>query len=486
MSQKLFFLFVFLSFVQLFQAQEFSSKLVDAETQESIPFATIAISDYNGVISNEEGVFSIYIDEAIQAADSLSISCLGYKSKKILAQNPLPKEIMLTPEVFEVMPVFLDLKELKPDEVMYLVKENLNKNYDFDYVAASVFTRNSGHGMMNKFDLKLKKSTVPKLNQEFIDKSFESQKGDYVYLNEAVEDVVLTNNWKGFIAPRRKLVIQSDKDPASAKKIQQDLINLMEESFKPDSELIIKTGFIRLTKTEPVDSILSQMKDGLEDEMSEKGNKYPFKLSNLFINKKSDVDFIYNPSKYIFEKEGFVLYNDNWVYKISFKPKNNAKFKGSVYINMDDYAVLKVDFKNAKTPYKNFNLFGVHSKQPTYKGMVLFSKINGKYYLKYFKQNFKNVVGIERPFKIIEKNSHKKGKKRINKVLLDLNYLSTQFHTSEIVVSDIKPISKSEYESFTPVSQIQKTRRFSYDPNFWKGYNILTPEKALQEIKIEE
>lgn len=485
MSQKLFFLFVLLSAVQLFRAQEFSSVLIDAETQESIPFATIASSDYNGVISNEEGVFSIYIKN-VQPTDSLSISCLGYKPKKVLAQNPMPKEILLTPEVFEVLPVFLDLKELNPEEVMDLVKENLNKNYDFDYVAASVFTRNSGHGQMNKFDLKLEKSTVPKLNQEFLDKSFENQKGDYVYLKEAVEDVVLSNNWEGFIAPRRKLVIQSDKDPASAKKIQQDLINLMEESFRPDSKLIIKTGIIRLDKTEPVDSILSQMKDGLDDEIAEKGDKYPFKLTSLFLNKKSDIDFIHNPAKYIFEKEGFVLFNDNWVYKLGFKPKSKAKFKGSVYVNVEDYAVLKVDFQNAKSPYKKFNLLGVHSKQPTYKGMALFTAIDRKYYLKYFKQNFKNVVGIERPFTIIEKNSHKKGKKRINKVLLDLNYQSTQYHTSEIVVSDIKPISKSDYESFTPVSQVQKTRRFNYDPDFWKGYNILTPEKALQEIKIEE
>ncbi len=485
MSQKLFSFFVFFSFIQLLQAQEFSSLLIDAETQEPVPSATIASSAYNGVISNEEGVFSIFIENT-QLADSLSISCLGYKPKKILAKNPLPKEIILTPEVFEVMPVFLDLKELKPDEVMDLVKENLNKNYNFEYVAASVFTRNSGHGQMNKFDLNLKKSTVPKLNQTFLDKSFENQKGDFVYLNEAIEDVVVSKNWEGYIAPRRKLVIQSDKDPASAKKIQQDLIHLMEESFRPDSELIIKTGIIRLDKTEPVDSILSQMKDGLDDEIAEKGAKYPFNLNSLFLNKKSDVDFIYNPSKYIFEKEAFVLFNDNWVYKLRFRPKNKAKFKGYVYVNVADYAVLRVDFQNTEIPYKKFNLFGVHYKQPINKGMALFSKINAKYYLKYFKQNFKNVMGIERPFTIIEKNSHKKGRKRINKVFLDLNYQSTQFHTSEIVVSNVKLISKSDFDSFTPVSQVQKTRRFSYDPGFWKGYNILTPEKALQEIKIEE
>ena len=46
-------------------AQTFSAKLIDDKTQESIPFATIELSKNRGIVSNENGVFTINEDQIV-------------------------------------------------------------------------------------------------------------------------------------------------------------------------------------------------------------------------------------------------------------------------------------------------------------------------------------------------------------------------------------------------------------------------------------
>ena len=54
--------FLFLSFVN---AQSFSAKVIDQETQEPIPYATIETGLHQGMVSNEEGEFTFLLENII-------------------------------------------------------------------------------------------------------------------------------------------------------------------------------------------------------------------------------------------------------------------------------------------------------------------------------------------------------------------------------------------------------------------------------------
>ena len=69
-----------------------SSKVVDAKSQESVPFAQIFISPEHTTLGNEDGHFSIQA----HLRDTLRISCIGYETIRIIAAE-VKDEICLTP-----------------------------------------------------------------------------------------------------------------------------------------------------------------------------------------------------------------------------------------------------------------------------------------------------------------------------------------------------------------------------------------------------
>ena len=75
-------LFIFLLLAAALHAQqEFRGRVVDAETGEPLPYATIFIAGNRGALSNENGEFLVPISES----DTLHISCVGYNKTAIPA-----------------------------------------------------------------------------------------------------------------------------------------------------------------------------------------------------------------------------------------------------------------------------------------------------------------------------------------------------------------------------------------------------------------
>jgi hypothetical protein len=477
-------------------AQNLSSQIIDSETGLPIPFATVQTDEYHGVMTNEEGFFSLSIQGMRENKDSLTISSLGYKTLKIPLKKSLDKIIQLTPDIYEVIPVFIQTRNLSVDDIIDKVRENLTSNYDTGYQKCQLFERRNSLNNINKFDFTLKESTLKNINQKLLDDTFKQIPRRSVYLTESLSDAVTHGNKLGFYLPKKIMQIQSKEDVASSEKITQDFMKIMEESFKSDSKLILKTGIIRLDKTESIDSIMKDMeseikkeKDTMQDKKYDKAISFDFK--NLFIHKDSEIDVINKPGKYNFTKKGYALWGENWVYIIHFSPKGNAKFKGALYVDAENYAIVKAEFYNAHATYdKHFNMLGITANTLTFKNIVLFKKLNNKYALTYYLEENTNEAGINRPFTVIEKNDETKGKKRINRVEVQMNMLVRNSSKTEFVLDQREAIDKNNYTNFTqktetnPKTNIVKLK--AYDPIFWDGYNVLTPEKAIQELKIEE
>jgi hypothetical protein len=95
------------SFLLLFQilfvyAQKI--RVVDAETKEPVAFATILLIDaeegpVSGGYCNQDGTFAIPANGGYDAAE---ISCLGFKTKKIIKGDIKEGDIVLTKDVFQL------------------------------------------------------------------------------------------------------------------------------------------------------------------------------------------------------------------------------------------------------------------------------------------------------------------------------------------------------------------------------------------------
>lgn len=112
--------------------------IINAETQQPIPFANIGIiANENGTVSNDEGVFKLsYKDKS----DLVTFSCIGYQSteisvKEILQQN----RIKLTPVAYDIETVKVEASRINTDEKRYGVK-NKTRGRSIAYGSAQLGT----------------------------------------------------------------------------------------------------------------------------------------------------------------------------------------------------------------------------------------------------------------------------------------------------------------------------------------------------------
>ena len=120
---------VFCSFYS--NAQVINSKIIDSISQEPIPYVTIQFKN-RGVISNEEGRFSLLLNNSIKATDSIIISCIGFETISRPLNQFQDSIIYLKPKAIELKEIVLTNKQYTAEEIIEKVKENVDKNYNFD------------------------------------------------------------------------------------------------------------------------------------------------------------------------------------------------------------------------------------------------------------------------------------------------------------------------------------------------------------------
>jgi hypothetical protein len=174
------------------------------------------------------------------------------------------------------------------------------------------------------------------------------------------------------------------------------------------------------------------------------------------------------------------------VYILTFEPKGKKDFKGSMYVNFDDYAILRLEFHNVR-PIQTFGLLGITYRHNVYKGRMLFQKdAAGGYSPKYLELDSGVYFGLKRPLKVIEKNKHVRGRRKQNELSLKLDIKMTQRNKYELVVFDSENIDAATYDSATENTTVKATYLSQYDANFWQGYSIMEPNAAIRAFKVVE
>ena len=183
---KTLFLFIFICNSTLVVSQTVSGKVI-SKSNKAIPYATVQVGEQYGVISNEEGSFSIDTD-GFNKKDSVTISCLGYEKLSFTLENFNSKDYVLNDKINELSEVLITNKSLSVDSILYYVKSNLNKNYRFHLNEFKLFSRKTEYIVRDNADFEIKKSTGFKKKQlELINADFDK-----------LETSLLSNNSKQY------------------------------------------------------------------------------------------------------------------------------------------------------------------------------------------------------------------------------------------------------------------------------------------------
>ena len=151
-------------------------------------------------------------------------------------------------------------------------------------------------------------------------------------------------------------------------------------------------------------------------------------------------------------------------------PKGRSKYSGTLYINPDDFAIVRIDFKNIKTVY-NIKLLGVFVNIYQRDGKMILSKYeNEKYSLSYAKINFGQRAGFDRPIKLIEKNKNVKGRRKQNEISFKMDLIFDEKSSTELQIFESKKISKDEFENIKIKNEIMPEYSEEFTTNFWEEF----------------
>lgn len=485
-----------LLFSTLLFSQNISSTVLDSTTLQPVPYATIILNK-NGVITNEEGKFSFLMTESIKETDSLFISCIGYESIGKPLNQFTGKAILLSPKAIELKEVIVSNKDYTPEEILELVEENIGKNYKNSFTKKRLFLRESYRNYIEKSNYTIKESTIPALNKQFLDSVLKSIPSNDTYYTEVLGDLYGSEDQDEQKLDLIKASELYDKNSRlDMENLEERFNEIIKKNVKTDSYFKVKSGLFgtKIDAEELFDQeVDSSEVESLNKELEKTTERKKFfanykrsTLANLYTNlpifKNTDYNVLWKSNRYDLILEDFTYIGDKPLYVIDFKPKRSEEFKGKLYIDANDFALIKMDFENVE-PLRKFNLLGISLNEYLAKGSILFDKdADGTYSLRYYEITKGNRVGFKRPVKIIEKNKNVKGRRKQNELHLKIDAAFNGRNKYEVVVFDTESISEAQFNAFTEKNDVLPQYMPKYDPDFWKGHTIMEPNMAIKEF----
>ncbi|MCT4589700.1 MAG: carboxypeptidase-like regulatory domain-containing protein [Carboxylicivirga sp.] len=410
-----------------------SGKLMDLNSNESLPFAHILQRDWGtGSITNAEGGFELHVP-SILCGLPLEFSCMGYADTTIVIphQDSLNLQIVLRPKPYNLNEVLVLPNGNTAEDLVRMATKRIKRNYHRKTAQMDAFYRQTG----------------------FRDSTF-------VQLFEAallIED-------KGI-----------DMPPSTSK---------------------VKIKEVRKSQNYyiPMDAKHKWAFEKMEKYFGGHQNVFYRAYSNPVRGYK--VSWWYKPltdyEDFKYEFEGAMWMDTVKVYKIKYEydrlyisgkraSELSSSFDGGyIYINASDYGILKINrMWSFPKSHKNKDLAIRDDKMADTE--YSFQKINGKYYLKY-------VSSLDCPqgkFTIYEnpkadnKDKVIKSRQWAESILVITNVVTERQQRERIRQRELLDKHENSFETNYP-----------YNPEFWDNYSMIKqkplPGKAIEDLEWEK
>jgi hypothetical protein len=474
---------IFLLFAVNLKAQSISVKILDSISFNPIPFATVYFSNSSGVISDENGDFELIKNE-LNDEDSLFISSMGYKKVSYSLNRFNDSIIFLSPKPIELNNVIITNRKLTSQEIIEKIKAAITQNYQTDLSENKIFYRKEYNSTIEKFEINKFKSSIDNVNDLLIDSLLLNLPSE----NKSATEV-LSYYYGNLEEDNQKInLIKSRETYKKDNEILESLNSKLEESLKKslksNSYFKIRSGLLPFSGDLEFDGLWdidstnqAALKKANDNEIKRKENfansikgRVSNIYSNLFYNDATDLDFILKSNRYEFSNPELNYLGNQLVYVITFRPKGSKDYKGTLHINSDDFAIVRIDFKNVKSLFK-LKLLGFSSDNYLVEGRMVFSKLDKKKYsLTYFQVSSGSKAGIDRPFKIIEKNKFVKGRRKQNQISFNLDFIVNSLNKVELRVFQSKSIDLNLYENLKEENKILPEYVDEFKTNFWEEF----------------
>ena len=484
-------LIFFFSSLYLF-SQNITGRLVDKATGKPIPYATVKTGLHTGVISNEEGYFTVNFEDSKNK--TIVISCMGYKEKtlSILDIESLNAVIPLEESVNELQMVFISNTTPNADSIMAMVRKKVPTNYSNTLNTYRVFQRSTDWVNFKSLNFEIEKATHVKkqqLNAANTDLNGLSKKA-------RESDMLQFTDFKG-------VFYNLDKD--SSKLVVDKVTKLMD--FKNDFSLDevqekgqnIMLKYLDTTKTYKLKTGIFKIEDSLslKSDDFEKNMNYEFELDylngmtrglvkhgqfydNSFLNK------ILNPDYYTYTFINTTFNNNQLTYVISFTPrKAKAKFSGKLFVSDDSHAVTRIDYSYYKDRHgEKINLkliLGVKYIANLSEGLILFERGRDSiYFPKYIKQTTGSYFYVSRDLKFIENSETK------NKIGFSIKIEGNNKSKVELLVTENSNLTLNDFAAIEQAKVAPFERLSKYEDRIWKNDETLEPLSEMKDFKVED
>ncbi|WP_298556161.1 carboxypeptidase-like regulatory domain-containing protein [uncultured Algibacter sp.] len=466
-------------------SQNITAKLIDKSTKKPIPYATIKTGDYSGVISNDDGFFTINSEYGNK---SLTISCMGYQNKimTIHELNLLKHIIELDVAINQLGEVYISNKAANADSIITKVKNKLAINYSSNLNKHSVFRRTTDYVDFKSLEFEIEKAShVKKRNLESVNEDLQAlsnkiKESNIVQFDDFKGEFYAFNKDSSKLKVNKATQLLDYKNDFSVEQIQEKAQHIILKYLDTTKTYKLKTGIFKIE-----DSL------SLKDENQEERNKHEYKVSHLnhatrkllrhsqfYENSFLDKLLSFNLYEYTYED---TAYNNNELtHIISFTPKRGkAKYTGQLFISNNTYAITRVDYKYYKNRHgEKVNLkliLGVKYIGNVSTGTLLFAKDSSNIYNpKYLKRTTGSYFYINRDVKFIENSTAR------NKVSFSFKIEGDNQEKEELLFTANSKLSLQDFEGIIEDSVVPYKQLSKFEKTIWDNEQIIEPTLEMK------
>ncbi|TBM99760.1 carboxypeptidase-like regulatory domain-containing protein [Hyunsoonleella flava] len=472
-------------------AQSVTARLIDKSSQKPIPYANIKTGEYAGVISNDEGFFTISSEDD---SKSIIISCMGYENKTLTVKDikALNFVIELQQAINQLDEVFISNKAPNADSIIARVKAKLADNYNIDLQQYHMFKRTTDYVDFKSLEFEIDKaSNVKKRQLEGVNNSLTAlanqvKNSNMVQFSDFKGKVFSLNKDSIKLEVEKATELLDTKNSFSIDNIQEKMQNIILTYLDTTKTYKLKTGLFKIEDSLALNDEDFKENDKNEYTVSYLNNETKSLLKraqfydNAFLSKILDNDLY----EYNFEDMGYN--NGELTYIISYIPrKGKAKYTGKLYVVDDIYAITRADYGYYKRRRgQKFNLrllLGVKYIENVSEGTIIFEKDSSSlYHPKYIKRTYGSYFYVSRPLKFIENSSER------NKVAFDFTMEGDNRTKEELLITKHNSITFLDFQAEKQVEKIPFIKLSKYQNTIWDSEGVLEPSLEMKAFEGSE